>query len=330
MRRETRLLTLPIVVAAAVLTTGCSADPFVDPDRSEDAAALAEDLRGLSSVATVTVDYSKPIILDSGKLALRVRLDRDAQVADAIVVLDRVYEAFSTTHSGEEGDLDLLVGDDRVHLRTFSPQARSTDVLDQAARALALAQDGRLDVRVTADSVPREPHVETSTTWVLGAGSTAADLPAALSRLRSEHDHPGLEWSVGASDGASVGGAAGVPDETAEQRWRDLSAVPLRLPGARASIAYDETTDRQGRTYSWVEVDLRATDRTTRLSLDDRRTLLRVRRTAAGQVELMRGWSDGVAYRLLLEGREVALADDDLGAFGEGPGRDLARDLLRQ
>ena len=82
-----------IVVAVSGLCVGC-ADPSLDSEASD----LRTEVAGLVGVTSAQLDYSEPVPLDSGKLALKVAMSGTATPDQVVAVTETAYRAFSTTH----------------------------------------------------------------------------------------------------------------------------------------------------------------------------------------------------------------------------------------
>src|SRR3546814_16901230 len=92
-----------------------------NPSHEDDAEDLRDTLSRLPGVSEVTLDYTEPLTLDSGKLALRVTMTAAAQpvpIADFVLTTN---DAFADVHHGGQGDLDGLVVDDTTQLPNFEP-----------------------------------------------------------------------------------------------------------------------------------------------------------------------------------------------------------------
>lgn len=309
------------VVVAGFAVTGC-ASPSLRPE----ARMLVETVQSSSGVETATLDYSEPVTLDSGKLDIRVEMSPGAGAAEAAEVVATVYDAYATTHVDEEGDLDVRLDDDRIHLRTFRPVAERAAVRSQTNAALAAADRGRLAVRVLADDVPADPGVQTFVTLRLPPGSTTDDVLPTLDELAATYDAAtGLSWTVRTADGAALAGDGDFPSDRTRRRWQQLSR--LEVPGAELAVDYSAYLDPQDRVFPHLRVHVAGT--AAPLSLDDPTTYRRLMRVARAQIERMQSYSAGLSYELVLEGRTVASVEDGSGISGRGSGTRFAEELAR-
>lgn len=195
---------------ALPLLNGCAS-----PSRSAEASDLQERLSELSGVVAADLDYTEPQTLDSGKLALRVEMDGGAGAAEIAGVVRTAYTAFADVHQDEEGDLDVTVGDDIVHLRSFEPEADPDDVAKAAEQAVAVLAEGVVRVDINTQEVADAPHVE-SRYDVTVAEPGADSLLAAVADLEREHnDIPDAAWTVraGEESGWALQSGRGFPDE---------------------------------------------------------------------------------------------------------------------
>ncbi len=154
-------------------------------------------MRSSPGVEVAELDYSEPVFLDSGKLQLRVSMTDAAPDDQVLEVVAAVYDAFATTHAEEEGDLDVRVDDDLLHLRAFRPTAATATVRTQASVALQAADRGRLRINVLANDVPADPGAQTFATVRLPAGSSREDILPTLDALAATGaDATGVTWGV--------------------------------------------------------------------------------------------------------------------------------------
>ena len=123
-------LLVAVVALFLPLLTACA-----NPSQQADAEDLRDRLVELPGVSRATLDYTEPVTLDSGKVALRVEMTKNADAAQITDVVATTYDAFAGTHHGEEGDLDVAVGSDLIHLRSFEPDAEVTAVEEATAQA---------------------------------------------------------------------------------------------------------------------------------------------------------------------------------------------------
>jgi len=207
-------LAAAITVVALPLLTACA-----DPSR----AGEAEDLRGtlakLPGVTQAELSYTKPVILDSGKLQLDVNMAADAD-PDAIArVVTTTYEGFSGIHRHEEGDLEITIGDDAIHLRSFEPDADTDAVAAAARHAVTVRDAGSVRADINTQDVKKSPHVFTSYAVTIGTHSGPRDVLNTLTELEQAHgDIPDASWSVQTGDGSGwqLSSSTGFP--TPQQR----------------------------------------------------------------------------------------------------------------
>lgn len=109
---------LVIMAGLAIAPAGCA-----DPSRESEADTLRGELADLPGVTSARLDYTEPVILDSGKLALEVDMTDDASADQVVAVTETAYGAFRTTHHGEEADLAIAAGRTTVAVRAFEPDA---------------------------------------------------------------------------------------------------------------------------------------------------------------------------------------------------------------
>lgn len=179
-----------------------------------DAEDLRDRLGELPGVSKVSLNYTDPITLDSGKLELRVQMRQDADVDQITTVITTTYASFADTHQREEGDLDVAVGDSRLHLRSFEPDAEVNDVEQAAARAVAVLSSGSVRADINTQDVTRAPHVFTQFTVSVQEPGRDSVLKK-LAALEREHaDIPDASWSVqsGGEAGWLIGSDQGFPD----------------------------------------------------------------------------------------------------------------------
>ncbi len=230
----------PTLLLAA---TTCAALPLLaacaDPSHAREADDLRDRLAALPAVASVRLDYTEPVTLDSGKLDLRVELatlDPDALVA----VVTTTYDAFAGTHHGEEGDLEVAWGGDVLHLRSFEPDARTEDVRAAVQDALRVLDQAAVRVDIDTQDVDAAPHVRTRFTVSTGGGPD--ELLASLPGLARRFDSiPHADWTVQTSAGswtlASAGGLPGAEQVALFVRLR--AGLPA---GAAVWLGDDEST----------------------------------------------------------------------------------------
>jgi hypothetical protein len=149
-------LLLATVLCATLPVAACA-----NPSRSSEADELRDRLADLPGVASVDLDYTEPVTLDSGKLALEVTLEADATGDQFVAVVTTTYDAFAGAHEHEEGDLDISWGDDTAHLRSFEPDADSAAVTAAAEAAVPVLADSIARADLNTQDVEAAPHVET-------------------------------------------------------------------------------------------------------------------------------------------------------------------------
>lgn len=247
-----------IVLAGVVLVGGCA-----DPSRQSDAETLRSDLADLPGVTSVQLDYTEPVVLDSGKLVLEVEMADDATADQIVAVTEMSYDAFRTTHHGEEADLSLAAGRTTLALRAFEPEA-SVDAVGAATRTglTAVPEGGWATIDLTTQEVPKGDHVAGTYVVELPQGSTSADVPALLESLAAEHgDQSLIGWGAAAADGSSLTYDVGFPPAELMARW-------VRMQTAAAPLAVRATEDgamfATGRLTPTADVTERALDRITR------------------------------------------------------------------
>lgn len=207
-------LTSPVLAACA------------NPSHASEAGALRDRLASLPGVVSADLDYSEPLTLDSGKLALEVSMESGATAGEVREVVAVTYAAFEDVHHDEEGDLDIAIGDDRLHLRSFEPDADMTDVADAAERAVAVLASGTVGVDINTQDVTAAPHVHTQY-FVTVAEPGVESLLGTLTDLEAEHaDIPHAGWTVqtGDDEGWSLSARNGFPDQDQRQRLEEFRA----------------------------------------------------------------------------------------------------------
>ncbi|WP_162598637.1 hypothetical protein [Nocardioides gilvus] len=207
------LLLAGLTVLTIPLLTSCAG-----PDRSADADDLRGALADLPGVAEVDFGYTEPEFLDSGKVALTVRMDEEARAGAVPAVVTTAYEAFSGTHHDEEGDVFVNFDDDVVHLRSFQPSAEVDHVADVVTRALAVLPAGAVQVDIDTQEPDQEPYVFTSFTVTI-AQEDADSVLQTMTGLEQVHGAiPDAGWRV-LTSGEGIwefGSTAGFPG--ADQR----------------------------------------------------------------------------------------------------------------
>lgn len=209
-----------LALAPVVLLSACAG-----PDRASEADELRAEIAALPAVEDVSLDYGKPVTLDSGKVSLVARLDEDATDAELAAVVATTYEAFSGTHRHEEGDLDIRVGDDVVHLRSFGPDAEVQAVQRAAKAAAGVRASGVVRAEINTQDVPKAPHVDTRFTVDLPRTAGPGAVLDALTQLERRHgDVPDADWVVqaGSEPGWRLGADDGFPDQAQRRLWTEL------------------------------------------------------------------------------------------------------------
>lgn len=221
--------TIASILGATILLgslVGCA-----DMSKKSQAEELEAELADLPGVASVDLDYTKPVPLDSGKLALKVTMSRDADRDQITEVVQTAYDAFRGTHHGEEADLSVAAGKTTVALRAFEPEA-TVDAVGQATTTGldAAPDDGWVAIDLMTQEVDKGDHV--SGTYLVGMpdGTTAADVPAELEALAADHDQdPLFGWGAAAADGASLAYDSGFPPQALLTTWSAAQDAELPL-----------------------------------------------------------------------------------------------------
>lgn len=253
-RRSARVWVIPVV---AVLAAGCAG-----PSLGSDADALESEVAGLPGVASARVDYHEPLPVDSGKLALHVEMSRDATPGQVEAVARTAYDAFSSTHRGEEADLKIRAGSTSVALRSFQPEASTTAVSTAVSTGLlATPEGGSVALDLTTDGVPGGDHVAGTYLVTLPAGSTSADIPGLLTSLAAGRPDDDIGWGARAADGSSLSYDDGLPPAPVVDRWERLQepGVPFAVRALEVGAVFAE-----GRSTVRYDVD----DPADRRSLD--------------------------------------------------------------
>ncbi|ANH38913.1 hypothetical protein I601_2497 [Nocardioides dokdonensis FR1436] len=207
-------LSLPLLAACA------------GPSHQSDAEALRDQLAALPGVSKATLDYTEPVTLDSGKLQLQVAMSKDADADQVTEVVATTYAAFADTHRAEEGDLDVRVGGDVLHLRSFEPEADVTAVQEAAVQAVAVLPGGKVRADINTQDVSKEPHVFTTFSVAVEEPGRESVLEK-LATLETEHaDIPDAGWRV------QSGGRSG---------W--LVSADEAFPGTEVLALFDELGD---------------------------------------------------------------------------------------
>lgn len=222
MRATHRLPVLVLAVLVVLAAAGC-ADPSLEPEADE----LRSELRGMPGVDSVDLDYTEPVTLDSGKVAVTVRMDHDASTDQVAEVVEAAYDAFRGTHHGEEADLDLHTGRSSVALRSFEPEAEVAAVGDAVRTGLEAAPaGGAVAIDLTTQRVPRGDHVAGTYVITLSPGSSRTEVPAFLAELASQHaDDPLVGWGAAAADGSALTYDHGFPPADLVAHWERVQAA---------------------------------------------------------------------------------------------------------
>lgn len=185
-----------------------------NPSRANEADELRDRLADLPGVASADLDYTEPITLDSGKLTLTVTLGSDATADDFVAVVTTTYDAFADVHRGEEGDLEVIWGDDTAHLRSFEPEA-DVDAVSAAAEAAVPVLAGAVArVGFNTQDVVATPHVETQFTVTVeepGIEGVLAALPD-LDRRFGSIEHAGWTVQTAVENSWALNSSDGLPD----------------------------------------------------------------------------------------------------------------------
>ena len=228
------LLTAALAVLALPVLAACA-----NPSHATDADDLRKELARLPGVSKVTLDYTEPVTLDSGKIDLRVEMDDGADPDAVTQVVTTAYAAFTDAHHDEEGDLDVRLGDDVVHLRTFEPDAEPADVEEATTDALAVLPTDAVSADINTQDAPGGRPVFT-TYAVEIAQSDAAVVLATLADL--EKSYGSIEnagWSVegGGAFGWKVSASEGFPGAEQLALFAELRKD---LPAGATIQLYDE------------------------------------------------------------------------------------------
>ncbi|MCX6398348.1 MAG: hypothetical protein NTX33_00260 [Propionibacteriales bacterium] len=191
-----------------------------NPSHDSEAGELRDKIAEMPGVVSADLDYTKPITLDSGKLQLSVEMESAASADEVREVVAVTYAAFEDVHHDEEGDLDITIGDDNLHLRSFEPDADTADVADAAERAVTVFASGQVGVDVNTQDVDAAPHVHTQY-FVTVTEPGVESLLSTLTDLEAEHsDIPDAGWTVqaGNDEGWSLSAQNGFPDQGQRRR----------------------------------------------------------------------------------------------------------------
>lgn len=307
----------------ALLLAGCA-----NPNLSDDVDALVAELRDLPGVTSADADYSEPVTLDSGKVALKVEAEPDVTSEQLQEVGRVVYEAFSTTHEGEEGDVDVTFGPSTVHLRSFEPEATTDAVVQEWALAHDVAQDGAAAVDIMTQDVPGPDHVETDVVLTLGKDTGADDVSVALDRLEQEHgaDDARRGWGVAAADGSSVSADRGFPGDGTMEAWAALrsAAEPAEAVG-RVGVGMREFAEKDADPDRYVVVQVSSDG--TAPDLDDPAVRGPLLEAVRAQVDLLVDGTSTWNLRLEVGGTVAAELDPMLCEPGSAPTGPLEEEL---
>ncbi len=220
-------LTIPMLSACAA------------PSHQPDARDLREQVAALPGVSRATLKYSEPITLDSGKVVLKVAMAPSADAAQIARVVTTTYAAFADVHHDEEGDLDVTIGEDLIHLRSFEPDAEIGAVEDATAQAIAVLPSGAIRADLTTQEVPTAPYVSTTFTATVKKPGRDAILTT-LTKLKAAHqDIPNAGWRVqnDAQRGWLISSVEGFPGTDEVTLFEDLSK---NLPAGATVLLYDD------------------------------------------------------------------------------------------
>ncbi|GAB2861179.1 hypothetical protein [Nocardioides pacificus] len=220
------LTSLTLLVTVAALSFGC-ANPTLDSEAEQ----LRSELADLPGVTSAALDYSEPVTLDSGKLALAVEMSDSATPDEVVTVAETAYRAFSSTHDGEEADLAIRAGASAVTLRSYEPDA-SVAAVGEAVRTgfAATPEDASVAIELTTQDVAKGDHVAGSYLVALPQGSTFADVPDLLGSLDTGQSDTSLfGWGGAAADGSSLTYEKGLPSEELIDRWRQMQSPEAPL-----------------------------------------------------------------------------------------------------
>ncbi len=259
------LASLFTIAAIIVSLTGCA-----NPNLDSEAADLRAELADLPGVAAVELDYSEPITLDSGKLALTVEMSGDATADQIVAATETAYDAFRTTHRHEEADLALVAGETTVAVRAFEPEASAAAVGDATSTGLgAVPTGGSAAIDLTTQRVSKGDHVAGTYVISLPAGSRSAGVPALLESLAAEHEASSLiGWGGAAADGSSLQFDKGFPPADVVTRWSRLqdAELPLSVRALTDGVMFAEGSLLK--TYDLTErADRRELDKITHAQL---------------------------------------------------------------
>ena len=202
-----------IVLALAPALLGLSAcSDLLFPDRTDEALALKEVVLAGPHVASAHLDYTPSAPLDSDRVLLGVRMDATATPADIGETINTAYETIAESYHSWEIDIDVVAGRNRLHLRTYEPEAEPDAVAAHVAAVVDAMRHGSASSAVNTQEVARGDHVTSTTRWRLPVGTKKPELLSALEELRAaQGDDTMRDWDVVAADGTGLGSDRGVP-----------------------------------------------------------------------------------------------------------------------
>lgn len=195
-----------------------------NPSHASEADELRGRLASLPGVVSADLEYTEPLTLDSGKLSLEVSMKPGVTSDEVREVVAVTYAAFEDVHHDEEGDLDITIGQDTLHLRSFEPDATTADVAEAAERAVAVFSSGTVGVDINTQDVTTAPHVHTQY-FVTVAEPGVESLLSALADVEAEYAGiPDAGWTVqaGNDEGWSLSAQNGFPDQGQRKRLEQL------------------------------------------------------------------------------------------------------------
>lgn len=203
------LLLAGLVALSFPLLVSCAG-----PSKASQAEDLSSALGDLPGVDDVDLDYTKPVVLDSGKVVVRVKMDAQARPEDVPAVVTTAYEAFSGPHQGEEGDVFVAVGDHVVHLRSFRPKAEVGDVEEVVTRALDVLDTGSVQVDIDTQDADQDPYLFTTYAVTVPTDDVDSALRTMTDLERRHGGIPDAAWRVLTSGDPAweFGSTSGFPD----------------------------------------------------------------------------------------------------------------------
>ena len=216
--KTTLALTGLLALSSAVLAA-CA-----NPSHATEADELRDQLAALPGVVSADLDYTEPITLDSGKLALEVSMEPGVTAGEVRKVVAVTYAAFEDVHHDEEGDLNVTIGEDTLHLRSFEPDAETSDVADAAERAVAVFASGKVSAGIDTQDADAAPYVHTQYDVAVTEPGVES-LLSALTELEAAHtDIPNAGWTVqsGNDEGWALSSQNGFPGEGQHKRLDQL------------------------------------------------------------------------------------------------------------